>query len=114
MNRVIGIAYTTETIEMNRSEGMKDSYDCVVIGGGPAGASAATIVAEGGHSTLLIEREAMPRFHVGESLMPETFWALERLGVNDRIRHQGWQVKKSVQFVTHRGTESDPFFFQAA
>ena len=97
---------------MNRSEGMKDSYDCVVIGGGPAGASAATIVAEGGHSTLLIEREAMPRFHVGESLMPETFWALERLGVNDRIRHQGWQVKKSVQFVTHRGTESDPFFFR--
>ena len=91
---------------------MRDNYDCVVIGGGPAGASAATIVAEGGHSTLLIERESMPRFHVGESLMPETFWALERLGVNERIRHQGWQVKKSVQFVTHRGMESDPFFFR--
>ena len=42
------------------------------IGGGPAGSSAATIVAEGGFETLLIEREAMPRFHVGESLMPET------------------------------------------
>ena len=91
---------------------MKESYDCVVIGGGPAGASAATVVAEAGHSTLLVERESMPRFHVGESLMPETFWALERLGVNERIRHQGWQVKKSVQFVTHRGTESDPFFFR--
>ncbi len=91
---------------------IKSDYDCVVIGGGPAGSSAATIVAEAGQSTLLIEREAMPRFHVGESLMPETFWALERLGVNDKIRHQGWQMKKSVQFVSHRGNESDPFFFR--
>ena len=91
---------------------MKSSYDCVVIGGGPAGSSAATIVAEGGFETLLIEREPMPRFHVGESLMPETFWALDRLGVNERLRANGWQVKKSVQFVTHKGTESAPFFFR--
>lgn len=91
---------------------MKSNYDCVVIGGGPGGSAAATIVAEGGFDTLLIEREAMPRFHVGESLMPETFWALDRLGVNERIRANGWQVKKSVQFVTHKGTESEPFFFR--
>ncbi len=91
---------------------MKAHYDCVVIGGGPAGCSAAAIVAEAGLETLLIERDAMPRFHVGESLMPETFWALDRLGVNDRIRSCGWQVKKSVQFVTHNGTESEPFFFR--
>ena len=91
---------------------MKTNYDCVVIGGGPAGSSAATIIAEAGFETLLIEREAMPRFHVGESLMPETFWAFERLGVNDRLRSNRWQVKKSVQFVTHKGTESEPFFFR--
>lgn len=91
---------------------MKSNYDCVVIGGGPGGCSAAAIVAEAGFETLLIEREPMPRFHVGESLMPETYWPLERLGLNERIRSNGWQVKKSVQFVTHKGTESEPFFFR--
>lgn len=90
---------------------MNDSYDVVVIGGGPAGSSAAAIVAEGGCSTLLIEREPMPRFHVGESLMPETYWPLQRLGLTDRVRQSGWQAKKSVQFVTHTGRESEPFFF---
>ena len=44
--------------------------------------------------------------------MPETFWPLQRLGLTDRIRTNGWQVKKSVQFVTHKGTESEPFFFR--
>ena len=43
------------------------SYDCVVIGGGPGGCTAAAIVAEQGLSTLLIERDKVPRFHVGES-----------------------------------------------
>lgn len=90
---------------------MKNSYDCVVIGAGPAGGTAAAIVAEAGHSTLLIEREAMPRFHVGESLMPETYWPLQRLGLVDKMKSSGWQPKKSVQFVTHTGKESEPFFF---
>ncbi len=55
---------------------MKSKYDCVVVGGGPAGCSTASIVAESGFSTLLIERDPVPRFHVGESLMPETYWPL--------------------------------------
>jgi flavin-dependent dehydrogenase len=70
------------------------------------------VTAEGGLETLLIERERVPRFHVGESLMPETYWPLQRLGLTERVRNAGWQVKKSVQFVTHRGTESAPFFFR--
>lgn len=91
---------------------MKSHYDCIVVGGGPAGCSAAAIVAENGVDTLLIEREPMPRFHVGESLMPESFWALDRLGVKERMNSSGWQKKKSVQFVTHNGKESEPFFFR--
>ncbi len=91
---------------------MKSNYDCVVVGGGPAGCSAASIVAENGFSTLLIEREPIPRFHVGESLMPETYWPLQRLGVVDRMRASAFQVKKSVQFVNHDGRESAPFFFR--
>jgi flavin-dependent dehydrogenase len=91
---------------------MKSKYDCVVIGGGPAGCSAASIVAEAGFSTLLIERDSVPRFHVGESLMPETHWPLQRLGMAGRMRESAFQVKKSVQFVTHDGRESAPFFFR--
>ncbi|TWU46332.1 putative FAD-dependent oxidoreductase LodB [Rubripirellula tenax] len=91
---------------------MKTKYDVVVIGGGPAGGSAASTVAAGGLDTLLVERDSMPRFHVGESLMPETYWPLQRLGLTDRIKAAGWQVKKSVQFVTHNGRESEPFFFR--
>ena len=91
---------------------IKTEYDVVAIGAGPAGASAAGIAAEAGLSTLLIEREAMPRFHVGESLMPETYWPLQRLGVIDRVREMGFQTKESVQFVTASGKESEPFYFR--
>lgn len=91
---------------------MESSYDVVCLGAGPAGASAAGIVASAGLKTLLVEREAVPRFHVGESLMPETYWPLERLGVIDRVRDMGFQTKNSVQFVTASGKESEPFFFR--
>ena len=91
---------------------MRPSYDCVVLGGGPAGSTVATLVARAGFSTLLVEREKMPRFHVGESLMPETFWTLRRLGVLDQIRQAGFVEKYGVQFVSGSGKESDPFYFR--
>ena len=91
---------------------MLDRYDVVVIGGGPAGSSAAALVAEQGFSTLLVEREKFPRFHVGESLMPETFWPLQRLGLIDRMRKSQFTKKHSVQFVASSGKESVPFYFQ--
>lgn len=87
------------------------SYDCVVIGAGPAGASVATLVAEQGHSTLLIEREKLPRFHVGESLMPECYWAFERLGVIEEMNRIGFTRKNGVQFVSSDDKESHPFIF---
>lgn len=92
---------------------LKSEYDCVVIGAGPAGGTAAALVAEAGNSTLLVEREKMPRFHVGESLMPEVYWTLDRLGVVDKLKAEaGFTTKNGVQFVTHSGKESRPFFFQ--
>lgn len=90
---------------------IQDSYDCVVMGGGPAGSTTAALVAESGASTLLVEREAMPRFHVGESLMPETYWVFERLGVLDKMKQSNFVKKVSVQFVGHQGKESQPFYF---
>ncbi|MAP72750.1 MAG: alkylhalidase [Planctomycetaceae bacterium] len=60
----------------------------------------------------MVEREAVPRFHVGESLMPESFWSFERLGVLDKMRDSNFVKKLSVQFVSHSGKESNPFFFE--
>jgi flavin-dependent dehydrogenase len=90
---------------------MRDAYDVVVIGGGPAGCTAAGLVAAAGRSTLLVERERFPRFHVGESLMPECYWPLQRLGLIERMKASKFTPKKSVQFVTATGKESDPFYF---
>ncbi len=91
---------------------MRNAYDVVVIGGGPAGCTSAGLVAQAGRSTLLLERERHPRFHVGESLMPECFWPLQRLGMIDRMKASKFTKKKSVQFVTGNGKESDPFYFE--
>jgi flavin-dependent dehydrogenase len=91
---------------------MRDSYDCIVIGGGPGGSTTAALVARSGVHTLLLERDKVPRFHVGESLMPESFWIFERLGVLERMKNSQFVRKLSVQFVNHTGKESQPFFFR--
>ena len=91
---------------------LKEQYDCIIVGGGPAGSSAATIVSQAGFDTLLLEREAMPRYHIGESLMPEAFRCFERLGVLDQMRNSDYVRKVSVQFVSSTGKESQPFFFK--
>lgn len=85
--------------------------EVVVIGGGPAGATVATLVAQRGRRVMLFERERFPRFHVGESLIPETFWVLERLGMLDRMRGSRFVEKHSVQFVNEKGLLSEPFYF---
>ena len=90
---------------------MNAEYDVIVMGGGPAGSTAATLVADAGLKTLLVERERMPRFHVGESLMPETYWTLRRLGVLDRLRLEPFTRKVGVQFVDGDGKISQPFLF---
>lgn len=87
------------------------SYDCIVVGGGPGGSTAAAIVAEQGHSVLLIERDTVPREHVGESLMPEAYWIFERLGIVHEMDRVGFTRKHGVQFVSSSGKESKPFIF---
>lgn len=85
--------------------------DVVIIGGGPAGASAAAILADHGHSVIVLERERFPRYHVGESLLPFTFEPLRRLGLIDRMRASAFIKKYSVQFVSPSGKASQPFYF---
>ena len=85
--------------------------DVVVIGGGPAGSTVSTLLAQQGVGVELFERERFPRFHIGESLIPETYWVLKRLGMLEKMRTSRFVKKYSVQFVNAIGKESAPFYF---
>ena len=85
--------------------------DVIVIGGGPAGATSSTLIAKQGYRVQLFEREHFPRFHIGESLIPETYWVLERLGMLEKMKHSHFAKKFSVQFMNHQGRLSEPFYF---
>ena len=87
------------------------SPDVVVIGGGPSGATASTLMAMQGLRVQLFEREHFPRFHIGESLIPETYWVLKRLGMLEKMRASHFVKKYSVQFVGQSGRLSEPFYF---
>jgi flavin-dependent dehydrogenase len=87
------------------------TYDAIVVGGGPAGATTATLLAQHGRQVLLLERESFPRYHIGESLMPHTWFTFERLGVLDWLKQSGSPRKHSVQFVSISGKVSQPFYF---
>src|SRR5919204_635206 len=85
--------------------------DVVVIGGGPAGSTVSTLLAQQGYRVKLFERERFPRFHIGESLIPETYWVFRRLGMLDKMRRSPFVKKYSVQFVSASGKVSAPFYF---
>ena len=85
--------------------------EVIIIGGGPAGATAAAVLAQKGRRVLVLEKERFPRYHVGESLMPHCYFPLERIGALDRVRAAGFPSKYSVQFVRMSGDISTPFYF---
>ena len=92
---------------------MKDQtqFDVIVIGAGTAGSAAAAVLAETGRHVLVLEREKFPRYHIGESLLPFTFYPLQRLGLIEKMRQSAFVKKYSVQFVSPNGQASQPFYF---
>ncbi len=90
---------------------MSDPYDVVIIGGGPAGTTLATLVQRRGYRCLILERTTFPRYHIGESLIPATYGTLDRLGLLPKLRASSFPAKHSVRFVSPDGSQSTPFYF---
>ncbi len=62
------------------------NYDVAIIGGGPAGSTAATLLSKAGRRVIILEREKFPRFHIGESLLPFSMQTFTRLGLQEKLR----------------------------
>ncbi|HVT16872.1 MAG TPA: NAD(P)/FAD-dependent oxidoreductase [Thermoanaerobaculia bacterium] len=87
-------------------------YDLIVMGGGPAGTTVATLVAAAGKRVVLLERLPETGFKIGESLMPETYRTFARLDLLERLYASPFPRKYSVQFYSKSGRPSAPFYFQ--
>src|SRR5262245_36347858 len=88
-----------------------NNYDVIVIGGGPAGSSVASILPREGCRVVFFEKEKLPRHHIGESLMTDTYWTFQRMGFLEKLKSSVFTQKYSVQFANVAGKESHPFYF---
>ena len=90
---------------------MQETFDVAIIGGGPAGSTAATILAQAGRRVVVIERETFPRFHIGESLLPYSMPTLERMGLRETMDRTFLQ-KHGAELVTACGSRHMRFHFR--
>src|SRR4051794_38315138 len=82
------------------------NYDVIIIGGGPAGASAAITLAQAGRRALVLERDKFPRFHIGESLLPYNVPIFKTLKVWDKLETGSFMPKRGAQFESGDGDRS--------
>ena len=92
---------------------MKDGkYDVAIIGGGPAGSTAAGLLASAGRSVVLFEREKFPRFHIGESLLPFSMKAFARLGLDAKLSSAGFLKKYGGEIMGACSDTGTKFYFK--
>lgn len=86
-------------------------YDVAIVGGGPGGSTTAGFLARAGLRVALFEREAFPRFHVGESMLPAMLPVLDRLGALEAVVARGFQVKYGATFHDQESDREHTFYF---
>jgi FADH2-dependent halogenase len=92
---------------------MPDSiYDVAIIGGGPAGSTAATLLARAGRRVVVCEREKFPRFHIGESLLPVSMKTFTRLGVHEKFEQAGFLRKFGGEMTSACSEKGVKFYFK--
>jgi len=87
-------------------------YDVAIIGGGPAGSTAATLLARAGRRVIVCEREKFPRFHIGESLLPVSMKTFTRLGVHEKFERAGFLKKYGGEMTSACCNEGVKFYFK--
>ncbi len=90
---------------------MEKIYDTAIIGGGPAGSTAAALLSRAGRSVIVLERERFPRFHIGESLLPYSMPIFERLGLRE-VLDRTFLHKQGAELATACGERRVKFFFK--
>lgn len=93
----------------------EQNCDVLILGGGPAGSTAATFLSESGLAVAVLERESFPRFHVGESLLPHSLPLFERLGIHEQVKAlPHTRVKPGAFFATADGSRLVDYRFAEA
>ena len=87
-------------------------YDVAIIGGGPAGSTAAALLARAGRRVVLFEREKFPRFHIGESLLPFSMKAFTRLGLHEKFLSAGFLKKYGGEIMGACSDTGTKFYFK--
>jgi flavin-dependent dehydrogenase len=87
-------------------------YEVAIIGGGPAGSTAAALLAKAGRRVVVVERDKFPRFHIGESLLPFSMKAFTRLGLHEKFRRAGFIEKFGGEMIGACGDDSAKFYFE--
>lgn len=88
-----------------------ENYDVAVIGGGPAGSTAAILLTRAGRKVIVLERDKFPRFHIGESLLPFSMATFARLGLEEKLR-AGFAEKYGGEIAEAGGEKATKFYFK--
>ncbi len=89
-----------------------ETYDVAIIGGGPAGSTAAALLVRAGRRVVVLERDKFPRFHIGESLLPFSMKAFTRLGLHEKFKRAGFMEKFGGAIYGACGPNGVKFYFE--